>query len=140
MKAGSRVNRFACNANFEMEVRAGRLAGRADRADGLAAADALAVGDIDCGEVPVPGRVAATVVDEDVVAVTAVPLRHDHRAGGGGADGGAGGGGNGEALMGPRRAAGGVRAPPERGSKRARGPAIKTGGGGPSRRRRRYPQ
>src|SRR5579863_3724493 len=114
MEAGCRVYGFSINSYFKMQVWPGRGAGRADGADGLSPLDALAVRDVDRREVPVARRIAAAVIDQDVVSVAPVPLRHDNGSAGRRRYGRAGRRRDVEALVELRRAAERVRAPAER--------------------------
>lgn len=76
-----RVDRRVVAAHLEVEVRPGRVAGRADVTDPRAAVDHLAGGDDDRGEVRVPAGVAEPVLDDDEVAVAAgVVAGEYHRA------------------------------------------------------------
>src|SRR5579883_183793 len=113
MQPGRRVNGFARNPYLEVEMRAGRLAGRTDRADGLTSLDALTGRDVHGRKMPISGGVPAAVVDEDVVAVAAVPLGHDNGARSGRGHRRAGGGRDVEPLVELRAAAERVRAPAE---------------------------
>src|SRR5690242_1894098 len=83
------VGRLAVQANFEVQVGPGRVAGRADRTDRLPFLHLLTRGDEDLREVAVAGRHAAAVVYQNVVAVAAVPSSGDNRAGSGRRDRGA---------------------------------------------------
>src|SRR4029077_137605 len=58
-----RINGFAFDANFIMQMRSGRTAGRAEFADGLAAAYRIADIDIYLGQMPIAGGDAVTVID-----------------------------------------------------------------------------
>src|SRR5579862_8789254 len=113
MQPGRRVNRLPVNSYLKMQMRTGRLTGRPDGADGLTPRHGLAVGDVDGREVAVTGRVAAPMVDQDVVPVAAVPLCHENRPTGGRRDRRAGRGRDVETLMELRRTPKGVRAPAE---------------------------
>src|SRR5580700_6461657 len=68
-----RIDRFAIDAGLVMQMRAGRAPGRADPADHLAAANALADANVDLGEMAVAGGKAIAVIDLDHLAVTAAP-------------------------------------------------------------------
>src|SRR5665213_2095426 len=113
MQPGSRVYGFSINSHLKVEVRSGRRSGRADRADRLAAFDGLAVRYVNRAEVAVAGRVAAPMIDQNVVTVAAVPLRHDNASTRGRRYGRAARRGDIEPLMEFRRASERVRAPPE---------------------------
>jgi hypothetical protein len=67
-----RIDRAAVDADFVMEMAAGRTAGRAHQADDLAALHAGIVGDEDLREVAVARLDAAAMVDLDEVAVAAL--------------------------------------------------------------------
>jgi len=73
--ASGDLKRILGATNFEVEVRAGGLAGRADRADGLTLNDRGAGGDVVLREVCIEGLGAVRMLDDDVVAVAAVPAR-----------------------------------------------------------------
>src|SRR5580698_3842026 len=113
MKPGSRVNRFTGNSNLKMKVGARGLTGGTDRTNRLPALDRLSVRDVDRRKMTVTGGVAAAVIDQNIVAVAAVPLGHDDGAARSGRHGRAARGGDVEALMELGRAAEGVRAPTE---------------------------
>ena len=68
------------DVDLEVQVAAERVARAARRRDELAGADPLSVADVEAaaGDVRVPGRDAAAVVDLDVVAVAAVVAGVDH--------------------------------------------------------------
>ena len=68
-------------ANFEMEVRAGRIAGTADRANDLPGVDHLATADIDGAQMAV-NRAERPVRQDNCVAVaiTVPPGENDHAA------------------------------------------------------------
>src|SRR4051794_13038474 len=68
-----RIDRFAIDAGFVVQMRSGRAAGRADPADGLADLDLLADLHFDLRHVTVAGREAIAVIDLDHLAVAAVP-------------------------------------------------------------------
>src|SRR5690606_12115283 len=77
-----RVDLSPVAAHFEMQVRAGRIAGRADLADHLAGADLGPGSRLDAAQVGVEGAQAVGVLDLDVVAVAAVAAGgHDHALG-----------------------------------------------------------
>src|SRR5580704_3715062 len=129
MKPGCRVNRFPGNSYLKMKVGPGGLAGRADGTDRLSALDGLPGGDVDGREVAVAGRVAAPVIDQDVVAVPPVPLGHDDGPARGGRDGRPGRRGDVEALVELGRPSERVRAPAEgRGDGPGDGPREHPGG------------
>ena len=68
-----RIDRLAVDARLVMQMRAGRAAGRADLADGLADPHRLADLDVDLRQVAVAGGEAVAVVDLDHLAVAAFP-------------------------------------------------------------------
>src|SRR4051794_9569104 len=70
-----RVDRFAVDPGFVVQMRAGRSAGRADRADHLADFDLIADFDADLGQMAMAGRQAFAVVDFHHAAITAGPTR-----------------------------------------------------------------
>src|SRR5262245_34348874 len=72
-----------------MEMRPGRVARRADIADGLALRDVRAIADGDARLVAVGRRDPASVVDDDDIAVAAQPARVDDGARSRGPDGSA---------------------------------------------------
>src|SRR3984957_18725555 len=113
MEPGGWVNRFTPNSDLEVEVGSGRLPGRTNRADRLAALDRLSRRDVHRRKVTVAGRVAAAVIDENVVPVTSVPLRHDDGAAGRGRNGGSHRRRDVETLVKLRRASERIRAPTE---------------------------
>src|SRR5688572_11949806 len=69
-------------ADLEVEVRAGRVAGRADQADLLPGGFRRPGGHRELGEVAVLRVLAVRVLDDDLVAVRAAPAGLDDRAGG----------------------------------------------------------
>src|SRR5690606_14405298 len=71
-----RVDQIAVDEDFEMQVRAGRLAGRADIADDLALSDLTADAEpvSVARHVAIGGLVAVDVLDLDLVAVAGLPL------------------------------------------------------------------
>src|SRR4051812_11732595 len=99
----ARVDAAAVVEDLVEEVRPGREARRADRADHLALADvgADAQARPDAGEVSVAGAKPARVAEPDVAAVVAVPAKHLDRPGLARLDGGAGGGRRGPPPFGP---------------------------------------
>src|SRR5690606_18141634 len=66
--------------DFEMEVRPGRQAGRADIADHLPARDALARAHRDAAHMPIAGAGAAAMVELDVIAEAAGAAGDRHHA------------------------------------------------------------
>jgi len=80
-----RVDRLAVDPGLEVEVASGRRAGRADPGDLLAGVDGVADRDLDAAvlDVGVAGLDAVAVLEQDSVAVGAVPPRLHDRAGGG---------------------------------------------------------
>src|SRR5580692_12909800 len=73
-----RIDRFAVDAGLVMQMRAGRAPGRADPADHLADANALADANVDLGEMAVAGGEAIAVVDLDHLAIAAAPAGRRH--------------------------------------------------------------
>ena len=80
-----RIDRFAFDPHFIVEVAAGRTAGRTHAADQLAARDALAGRDQHRREMAVTGFDAAPMVELDEVAIAAIVVARgaDDAVGGG---------------------------------------------------------
>src|SRR5580692_4702701 len=89
VEAGCGVYWDAVYSYFEVEVGAGGSAGHAYCADCLAALDVLALAHEDLRAVAVERGHRAAVVDDDRVAVAAVPAGEDDAPAGGGGDRGA---------------------------------------------------
>jgi hypothetical protein len=85
-QAGGRVYGDAVDADFEVQVGAGGVAGRADGADRLASLNVLVVAHEDLRAVSVQRRGLATVIHDDRIAIPAFPTREDDAAGRGGGD------------------------------------------------------
>src|SRR5215475_74815 len=99
-----RIDRVAVDAGLVVQVRAGGAPGRADLADDLADAHALALADVDGGEMAVARRQAVAVIDFHHLAVAAAPAGEHDLAGGGGTHRLAGAGAHVEPVMHGERA------------------------------------
>src|SRR6266853_351254 len=75
-----RVDRFAVDPGFVVQMRTGRSAGRADGADYLTDSDQVADLHVDLGQMAVAGRQAIAVVDFHHAAGAAGPTRRDNFA------------------------------------------------------------
>src|SRR5262249_14956754 len=84
-----RVLGLVADPDFVVEVGGRRLAGVADEAEDVSAADPLPGPDVEAGEVGVAGHEAVAVVDLDRVAVAAARTAEDHDPVGGRLDLGA---------------------------------------------------
>src|ERR1700721_41784 len=73
-----RVDRFAVDPGFVMQMRTGRSAGRPDRTDHLSNLDLVADLDADFGQMAVAAREAVAMVDFDHAAIAAGPPRRRH--------------------------------------------------------------
>src|SRR5690606_31770282 len=86
LQEGARIDRAIVDAHLEVEVRAGRAAGAADRADHLAGSDALADARAPRRHMRVAGHHAVAVADLDDLAVPRLGADERDLAVGGGVD------------------------------------------------------
>src|SRR5262249_58449315 len=80
-----RVDRFAFEPRFVVQVRSRRAPGRTDLADDLSGLDGLADANVDRRQVTVAARQSVAVIDVDRAAIAAAPAGGGHPAVGGGA-------------------------------------------------------
>jgi hypothetical protein len=77
-----RIDRFAVGENFEVQVRTGRVAGAADKADQLVSAylDAFLDAGRELGKVTIDRGKIPRMIDADLVAVSGIRRRADNDA------------------------------------------------------------
>src|SRR6185437_4249505 len=85
-----RIDGFAVDPGFVVEVRSGRASGRSDRSDHLADPDGIADLDVDLGKMAVAGGQAVAVIDLHHSSIAAGPAGGNDFSVGGGAHGIAG--------------------------------------------------
>ena len=98
--------------HFEMEVGPGAVPGGADGADALGGGNALPDPDVNPGEMGVPGAQAIAMVNQDTVAIAAIPTSLDDSAVGIGIDAVSLRGGNIQSVMETPLSGDGMDAPP----------------------------